>query len=394
MAILDTLWILFKSDASDVKKGADEAEKSVKKLSDDLKQLDNTSTKVGHSFLSMAESFSTLIAGSVVAATFIGGIKHAIEYGQELSKTSRLLNINAQDLLAWGNAVELAGGNADEFQHTLQHLSEHFNITAQTALNVLPKIADSFSKLNTVNALRYGKSLGLDQGTILFLQQGRREVEDVIRKQKELAALTNLNSESYNKLSFAVIKTKQSINTLYQSLASDIVPILTTVYKSVSEVFTYLIKHKDLVYGVLIALGGAASFMAAAFIRANPAIALAATALSAFALIYEDFVKFIRGEGNTVIGSLVNQFKKLDSYVKGKSAGLQDFISSHFGEQFTIRYGLAKQGVGGNSSSSSRYITTGPITINTQATNAEGIADDLLNHLFQANSYVDDGVQM
>ena len=89
MSILDTFYILFKSDTKELKKGAEEAEKTTKHLDESLKKLGRDSESVGHSFLAMAESFTGLIAGAFSAATVISGVSSALEYGQQLSQTSK-----------------------------------------------------------------------------------------------------------------------------------------------------------------------------------------------------------------------------------------------------------------------------------------------------------------
>lgn len=48
-------------------------------------------------------------------------------------------------------------------------------------MGVLPELAESFEKLSKQESAALGQKLGLDQGTIMLLRRGRREVEDQIR---------------------------------------------------------------------------------------------------------------------------------------------------------------------------------------------------------------------
>ncbi|ECF2271422.1 hypothetical protein E1526_14620, partial [Salmonella enterica subsp. enterica serovar Durham] len=102
MSVLDTFLILFESDASDVKKGTDEANKSAEKL-------DKTLDKIGVSTDGLTESmaeFSKVALGSLAAFLSIGGaLAGTIEKAEEidaLARSAESLNMPVEDLDAWG----------------------------------------------------------------------------------------------------------------------------------------------------------------------------------------------------------------------------------------------------------------------------------------------------
>ena len=70
MAILDTFYLLFKSDTKELKKGAQEAEKVVTDLNSSLSKAGKMSDHLGGSFLKMAHSAATLLAAAVPTAFF------------------------------------------------------------------------------------------------------------------------------------------------------------------------------------------------------------------------------------------------------------------------------------------------------------------------------------
>ncbi len=184
MSILETFYILFKSDTSDIKKGSDEALKTTKKLNESLKETDETSEKLGVKFFSIVESIAGLLTGFASLHAVISGFKNTVDYDIDLGKTSRALGVNVEQLDAWDYAVRQAGGTAEGFQNSLKNLAEHFNTNPSVALKFLPQLADVFSKISRFSAFKLGKSLGLDEATILLLQQGRREVEAVLKQQR------------------------------------------------------------------------------------------------------------------------------------------------------------------------------------------------------------------
>lgn len=101
MSVLDTFLILFESDASDVKKGTDEANKSAE-------TLDKTLDKIGASTDGLTESmseFSKVALGSLAAFLSLGGaIGGTIEKAEEidaLSRAAQSLSMPIEDIDAW-----------------------------------------------------------------------------------------------------------------------------------------------------------------------------------------------------------------------------------------------------------------------------------------------------
>ena len=64
--------------------------------------------------------------------------------------------------------------------NVIKSTRQHFGISAGVALKTLPQLADAFKRLGNFRSQYYGKLFGLDEATILLLQQGRREVEAII----------------------------------------------------------------------------------------------------------------------------------------------------------------------------------------------------------------------
>ena len=393
MSVLDTFYILFKSDAKDVKKGAEEAEKSVKALDRNLKNVDRDSKQIGKSFLQMAESFSNIIASGYAATTLISGVKHALEYGQELSKTSKLLNINASELQAWGGAVELAGGTAAGFEGSLNSLAEHFNTSTQTALKLLPRLADGFSRLNQAQAFKYGKSLGLDENTILLLQKGRREVESIIDKEKQRKLLSKENIEIFNKYRIATVENTHAQQDFYNAIALQVIPVLTEFQKSSSHAFGYLTEHKDLIEGALKAISAAVVALGIRIAIASPQLAAFAAALGAFAVAYEDVKLGLQGNPNTVFNKIQRRLGVDTNSITAKY-GPNPF-AAQVGNLSASQNSLIPGNTLNSGNNKTQSVNINSVTINTASTDANGVVDALQNwknQLFQSNSYFDNGV--
>lgn len=435
MSILETFYILFKSDASDVKKGAEEAEKSTKKLDESLKNVNQGATKVGQSFVELARAAATFLGVATAAHAVLNGITEANNYALQLGDASRALGVNAEELDLWGNVVKRTGGSVEGFQQSLKGLAEHLGTSANVALKALPQLAGVFERLGRFRALQYGKMLGLDESTILLLQQGRREVEAVIQRQKELGTVTQASIENSQKYRIAQNELGTAFRSLYLELGQTVIPILTRFYNFLVPIVEYIKRHKDLVIGAFIGIGIAAAIMLAPFIAANAAVIAIAAGIAAFialvAIAYEDIQAFLHGHNSligdilkrwplvgTVVGAVVDSWKqkihaliaafkffqnligKISDYFKGDSKVTLDIQNGQnlIGTAGASAIGAQTSNSIFNSQAFDRNssINTGPITINTQATDAVGISKGLgkgiQEHLWQANNEFANGV--
>jgi len=438
MAILDTLLLLFKADTTDLKKKSEEAETVTKKTAKALSETAKASDAVGASFLNLAKSFGGFLAATISVGSVIAGIKASANYSYELDQASRALNINVEALDAWGNAVQRTGGSAAGLQGSLRGLASHLGTTAETALRILPRLADTFHQLGTTRSLLYGKQLGLDEGTILLLQKGRREVEAIIAQQKELGVVTKRDAEISEKFNYALNDTSHAFRSLYIAVGSTVLPILTRFLTAVIPIVEYLRKHADLVIGALIGIAVAATLMAIPFLVANAALIATVAGVSAliavFALLYEDIKAFADGQ-RSLTGELLGRWPAVGNAIKSAFEGVKDVIESSILLPLQAALKIAEKigsffGLGGNKEVTA-WVKTGqdnlniasgsllgsqtsnsivnnrrggnPVTltvselnIQTQATDSEGIAggiaSELTNQLAQVNNQNANGI--
>ena len=396
--------MLLKADVSDLKSKFAEAEKETKKLSEGLDTLSKTNNKTGESLLNTVNSFGRFIAASSAALFVVSGFKHALDFGVDLNRTSRILGVNADELNAWGNAVELAGGDAKQFQSTLQSLAKNFGASPSVALRALPLYGDLFSKLSPARAQQVGKQLGIDEGTILLLQQGRREVEDIIKRQKELGVVTAQDAELYGKFKVSLTETSQATQRFFNQLAIIALPTLIQFEKASAAAFNYFTKHPDFIAGAFKAIEVGVVAMAGAFVYANPLIAAFAASLAAIATAYEDIQAFLKGGKNSLLGDILGvgkggypEFKtqrQKESEVFDKLSYSQRFL-------YTFIPGYHLSDLVKDGSKTSSLVINNPV-INTQAQDGEGLLADLnkyANGQFnaqaaQATNYFTNGVAM
>jgi hypothetical protein len=391
MAIIDTFLMLFKADTSNVKKGVDESEKDLKRLEVEAKKADKEIEKIGKSFRDVANSFSTLVAGFVSAHALISGFRESLNYTTEISDLSRELNLNVSTVDAWGQALRRTGGDARSFKGVIQSLQSRYGGTSQQIFDQLPRFADAFSKMSRDQALIRGKQFGLDVPTILLLQQGRREVDALIARQKELGVVTEKDAKITREFNNSLSDVNQAYNTFYRELSREITPVLT-------KALNYFLKHQDAIKGGFYAIAAGVGALTIALAAMNPYLTAAVALIGAFSVGYEDYKRYRAGLPSA-LGDIKNsispsvrhalkatvQYNPADTYrsVKGYLLNKHQLLSNSIAP-------FVPNGA------KSVNVTTGDITINTNATDAAEIAGSFKNEMNkqfnQANDHFASGV--
>lgn len=276
------------------------------------------------------------------------------------------------------------------------------------ALKTLPQLADVFSRLNRPAALQYGKILGLDEATILLLQQGRREVDAVVNRQKELGVITDKNADTFLNFRNTLNETGDSFRFLFTTLALAAIPTLTELLNGTTKVFQYVTEHKDVVVGSFTAIAAAIGLMLAPILSTYAAVA---ALIAAIGVLYEDVKAFKEGR-NSFLGDITKKYGyhiPSPEELKGQSIENRKAFEQYQALPLIDKLlTLVGQSPINNQTSSSILnslkinnanpsVSIGDITIQTQATDAVGISHDLREELTkqwgyeQAANYFADG---
>lgn len=338
---------------------------------DDLTDSANSSSK---GFAGLADNLGLAAAGLIAVTGIAAGITSQALATDEIGKFSETLGLNIEDVGAWGEAVKRSGGDAASFRGSLQGLNSQLtdiNLTGggeaaeifarlgvnaigaggkvKSAFEVLPELADSFQNLSKAEAVGFGEKLGLDQGTILLLQQGRVAVEQLVDRQKQLGVATKEDYLAAAQFNDAFEDTKQVFANLFTTAGTTVLPMLTTMLEGFQSIVGWVKQNKTLVTGFFVGVAGVitavylpaiASAAAATLIAAAPfiAIGLAIAAVgAAFAILYEDVVAYLGGQ-ESLIGDLAKEYEWFGSLVDGVVNGLKFAFSTLYefaSEMFT-----------------------------------------------------------
>lgn len=343
-SVLETFIISFMSDASDLKKGAADAKKTTDDLNQKLKSTDAIGNKVGSTLGNLARQYGGLVLSILSVNSLIHGINNAANFADKLDELSKGLDVSVEDLSLWGDAVKLSGGTAESFQESIKRMTASLadfatkgtsraapffkslgiQMTdtqgkARKVFDILPELADKFAQLGKAESFGIGQKIGLDQGTIMLLQRGRREVEAVIARQKELGFVTKEDAEIAAAFNDQWDDVTHAFRSVFNVVGSTVLPAFTKVLKIIENIATFLRKNSTFVTGILIALGTAilvfvvpplvsAAIAALALYAPFLLIGAAVAAVGlAFALLYDDIMNFLQGN-DSVTGRILERW--------------------------------------------------------------------------------------
>lgn len=371
MSLLTTFGILFETDAEKAKREIDDVDKSLSNTestandtADSFDELGGAVDESANSFFGLSDGLVSAAAGLVVVTGLFAGITSQALATDEIGKFTETLGLSIEETGAWGEAVKRMGGDASAFRGTLEGLNDQLtNISIdgggqisetfarlginavgaggkiKSAFEVLPELADSFEKLSRSESAAFGKKLGLDQGTILLLQQGRVAVEELVLKQKSLGVATKEDAAAAAEFNDALADSQQSFTHLFTTAGTTILPLLTTMMKGFDAVASWMGDNKTLVAGFFIGAAAAISYIylpailsaAAATLVAMAPFLLIGAAIAAvgvgFALLYEDVVAYLGGQ-ESFIGDLAKKYEWFGDIVEGVVNGIKSSFNS------------------------------------------------------------------
>lgn len=353
VSILDTFYLLFKSDAKELDKGLEESRKKAKDTTEAIKKTDEAAYKLGQRLGSTLREIAGAVAGVFAVRALVGSFMDATAAADTLNESAQRLGVNIETLSAWGDLTKKNGGSAEAFIGSVQSLNSALSMIevtgksrvapffkelgidldsaaykGKTATELLLPLADAFEGLDKQKSVAMGQKLGLDMGTILTLQQGRREVEALLARERELGVVTKAQGEAADEFGDQMDDTRHALRSMWLEISTAVLPVLTWFAKRAEEVFTFFRENKQLIVGVFIGIGAAIAYFAipplismavAAFAAVAPFLLIAAAVaavIAVFALLYDDIVNFAQGN-DSLIGQFLEKYPQVRAILEG-----------------------------------------------------------------------------
>ena len=330
--VIDSLVVMLGLDSKDLESKSPGAVNSLSKIEKQgaktegvLGKIHKTSKETARGINDLSRTlngFLAVIGGTVAIKAFIADF---ITVNAQLDRLSRNLGLEVSTISAWSNAAEQLGGSAQGLQGTLDMLSKsqtQLMLTGESSLipymsalgisladvngkarpvtDILLELSDRFSRMDRTTANNLGRMMGIDQGTLNLLLQGRKELELEIKRQKEQNAVTKAQAEEAVKLQRAIVNIKQTFSAFGRTLLMEAIPVIEKVLGSLQTFATWAQANSEFIGDFLkiIAVGLGAIALASAPINLT-AVAVLALA-GAIALLWQDYQTWKRG-GDSLI---------------------------------------------------------------------------------------------
>jgi hypothetical protein len=345
--ILDTFFFVFEADTSGVKKGTDEGEKSAKKLKKAIDDVDLSADKLAANFVNMAKNAASALAGVVALGAIKALVNDTAAHTAAVALEARAMDMSVQTMSAYQASVVAMGGTVEGATATLGKLRDQFvevarfgtmgvtpvtmafqslGASAQTMRDAvkdptvaLSAIADNFAKLSRTQQIFLGQKLGLDQGTIMLLSQGRRSFDELIAKERELHAITQEQADASIKYTIAQKELGMTFAAVKREIAQDLLPAFMWVVQRLDLMVTWLREHKAVAIATFTAIGVVVGTLlvpplitaaAAMWALIAPVLAAAAPFIAlgiAIGLVVDDIEKYRSGQ-KSLIGEIFEKW--------------------------------------------------------------------------------------
>ena len=313
---IDEIFIALGLKTDGVKQGAKEAESAISGMTS-----------------SIVAKLGVLSAGAAAALSIFSRFGEYVGQADAMGKLANALDVDIEKMHAWGEAAARAGGSVEGFQSSLEQMQGQLSRIALTGTSRMKKIfegagldagelgrqRDAFEvmmdlaeKAETMSKAEFfglGRSLGLDRGTIMLLQQGRIALKDAIRAQKELGVMTKKDADATADWNDRVSDFNQAMMKLASVIIRMILPMATKALAMLNKVIAFIARCER---PIKIAAAALTVILAPAIAQVskelwklafNPAllkIAAIAALIAGLALVIDDFWGWTEGKESAI----------------------------------------------------------------------------------------------
>ncbi len=258
--IVDELVVKLGLDSKAYKQGATQAEQDINRLRSTAVVRSREIAAAGDNAAQFFSKLRNEVIGVFAALASVTGLKAFIsETTRAEAETGRLahnIGMTTSALSAWEGAARRAGGTgsatASSFRGLVQQFQQ-FALTGHSAVipyfrhlgiqvsdseghmrslgAIMLDLADKFHAMSPERASAFGAAMGLDQGTINLLEQGRAKVQALLDEQRKLGVITGQQAAAGIRLQNSLLDLRQSVASLGREILTDLDPVLVKVIR-------------------------------------------------------------------------------------------------------------------------------------------------------------------
>lgn len=363
MNVLDTFYILFKSNTAEVKQANQSAQEGAGAFAASMEHVDQVVEKFGEHFGEVFTYVGERLAAVLAFEELAHFTTEQAEANEQLGLMAERLNINVEDLAAYDAAIVRGGGHTGEFTQTLDFMQRGLADLAvkgtsrlkpffdelrvrtlaapghvRPVIDIMNDLGDRLAKMDKQTAAGIEERFGFTPGVALFFQKMRQEREDAIQHEKELGVVNKEQTEIAARYEEAVKDLSQRFHYYATLVGSEVLPILTRFFDWLGEASEYLGRHGKLVEGFFIGIGLAISTVyypqmiravaaTAALIGEWLLIPLAIALVgAAVGLAWDDIQHFMNGQ-KSLIGELSAKWPEFGKEVRAAVKSMGDIFA-------------------------------------------------------------------
>lgn len=288
----------------------EKVEKSVQKSVDHFKNLAKEATKLTVRFLSIKK--------------IVGEVFSFQSEAEGIGRLAKMASVSTDTIQDLGNALKNYGGSASSASSTLAKLSKQIadlrmgkggamarvvmqyglDTSAKSPEDMLLNISKRMQGMGALQQVNFGRALGLDDATIMLLQQGVEGVRKELEKAKDLRLFDKEDIENAEKIQREWRELEIRLRQISAIMIRWINPLITAISKELLQITKDLKEHPNIIKEIGVALG----LLLAGF---KPIWLL----LTAGAFILQDYLTYLRG-GDSVIGEIIQKLYEWKDILK------------------------------------------------------------------------------
>jgi len=326
--ILDTFVTLFILDPAGFSKGRKQVEDDSAKLksgaASTAKELEARGKQAGRFFSEVRNQVIGLFAAITGGKALEQFIADTVATDAATGRLAHNLDMTTEELSAWQGMAERAGGSAQGIAGSFQNLTsefQKFQLTGESSVipyfralgvqisdaegrarplsDILLDLADRFHNMDPRRAQAMGAGLGLDQGTINVLMQGRAAVQAMLAEQRRIGVITGEDATRAQQLTSAWRGMVQASAAVGRTLLTELLPAITWVANRLTVFAEWARSHLPMVRAFFIGLAAAAIGFAVALLAPLAELLLVSAGIgavvAAIAILYDDWKTWTEG---------------------------------------------------------------------------------------------------
>lgn len=307
----------------------------------DTKPLDSGVQKAESTLKRFGRVFNSIAATYFSYKIMQGVINGFADFNTKLGHSTSLMGYNVENVAAFGGALKRFGGDTQSVISSLNALNSGLQdakfgggalveVAKRYGLNISTSNGKLMSAEQLLKSLSYqlqrydkqtrvtiASQLGLDESLVRAFNNGNKELQRLIDKQKQFGIITAKDVKISDNFNNAILDLKDSFGGIVKMFARFVLPLLTKLIKLLTSFVEFMKKHKQFVIAFFSALLVAMIPVFALFTKMAVASAAAFApiyavvgVITAIALIAEDIYYYFMG-WDSVTGDLVKKFPLL-----------------------------------------------------------------------------------